>query len=202
MLQSLWRGPTTCGQSSTVGMQARMLESLWRGRGSARKTSRVATSTKTSLHLRHKLKGRPNPHGCPIGRRGLFRTSRSPPHGDLATQVLATPAREVRQYVKPVGIPAGLRHRHYSSRWKHCCNGKLLPCSLDRASPDLAHEPHPGVRILLGRALCTVHSELCQCLSAAWCGGSSPCREAGTRGNSPDLHLLLYQGTRDHTSCL
>jgi hypothetical protein len=29
-----------------------------------------------------------------------------------------------------------------------------------------------------------VHSELCQCLSAAWRGGSSPCRKTGTRGDS------------------
>jgi hypothetical protein len=49
MLKSLWRGLTTCGQSSTVGVRARMLESLWRGRVSADKTSRDATSTKTSL---------------------------------------------------------------------------------------------------------------------------------------------------------
>jgi hypothetical protein len=40
---------TTCEQNSTTGVQARMLESLWRGRVSAGKTSRVATSTKTSL---------------------------------------------------------------------------------------------------------------------------------------------------------
>jgi hypothetical protein len=39
----------TCGHNSTAGMRATMLESLWRGRVSADKTSRVATSTKTSL---------------------------------------------------------------------------------------------------------------------------------------------------------
>jgi hypothetical protein len=105
-------------------------------------------------------KGHPYPSGCPIGRRRLCRTSRSPPRGDLATQVKATPTGEVRRYVKPVGIPAGLCHRHYDSWWKHCCNRKLLPCSLDWAGPDLAHEPHPGVRLLLGRALCTVYSKL------------------------------------------
>jgi hypothetical protein len=46
-------------QSSTIGMWARMLESLWRGHVSAGKTSRVTTSTKTSLQLRHKLQGMP-----------------------------------------------------------------------------------------------------------------------------------------------
>jgi hypothetical protein len=79
----------------------------------------------------------------------------------LGTQVSAAPAREVRRYDEPVRILAGLRHRHYGSWWKHCCDGKLLSCSLDQASPDLAHESHPGVGILLGIALCTVHSELC-----------------------------------------
>jgi hypothetical protein len=122
--------------------------------------------------------------------------------GDLAAQVSAAPAREVRRYVKPVGILAGLRHRHYSSWWKHCCNGELLPCSLDRAGLDLAHEPDPGVRLLLGGALCTVHIKLCQCLSAAWRGGSSPCRKARTRGDPPGFHRPLHQGTRDYTSCL
>jgi hypothetical protein len=67
----------------------------------------------------------------------------------------------------PSGIFAGLRHRHYGSWWKHYCDGELLPCSLDWVGPDLAHESNPGVRLLLGRALCMVHSELCQCLSAA-----------------------------------
>jgi hypothetical protein len=32
MLEYLWRGLTTCGQSSTVGVRVRMPESLWRGR--------------------------------------------------------------------------------------------------------------------------------------------------------------------------
>jgi hypothetical protein len=122
--------------------------------------------------------------------------------GDLAAQVLAAPAGEVRRYVKPVRILVGLRHRHYGSRWKHCHNGELLPCSLDRARPDLAHESHPGVHLLLGRALCMVHSELCQCLSAAWRGGSSPCRKARIRGDPPGFHRPLHQGTRDYTSCL
>jgi hypothetical protein len=170
-----------------------MLESLWRGHVSADKTSRVATSTKTSLQ------------GAPESRRvshwsvWAMQTSRSSSRDDLATQVLATPAGEVRQYDKPVGILAGLRHRHYGSWWKHSRNGKLLPCSLDRASPDLAHEPYPGVDLLLGRALCTVHSKLRQCLPAAWRGGSSPCSEAGTQGDSPGFHLPLHQGTGDYT---
>jgi hypothetical protein len=120
----------------------------------------------------------------------------------MATQVLATPAGEIRRYVEPIGILAGLRHRHYDSWWKHCCDGKLLSRSLDRAGPDLAHESHPGVSILLGRALCTVHSELCQYLSTAWCGGSSPCSEAGTRGDSLGFHLPFHQRTGDYTSHL
>jgi hypothetical protein len=49
----------TCRQSSTVGVRVRMLESLWRGRVSADKTSRVVTSTKTSLQLHHKLQWPP-----------------------------------------------------------------------------------------------------------------------------------------------
>jgi hypothetical protein len=147
-------------------------------------------------------KGHPNPGGCPIGRCGLCSTSKSSSRDDLVTQVPATPTREVRRYDKPVGILAGLRHRHYGSWWKHNRNGKLLPCSLDRASPDLAHEPYPVVDLLLGRALCTVHSKLRQCLPAAWRGGSSPCSEAGTRGDSPGFHLPLHQGTGDYTSHL
>jgi hypothetical protein len=102
----------------------------------------------------HRCKGCPNPDRCPVGRRRLCRTSGSSPRGDLATQVPATPAGEVRRYDKPVRILAGLRHRHYSSWWKHCCNGKLLPCSLDQADLDLAHEPYPGVDLLLGK-LCS-----------------------------------------------
>jgi hypothetical protein len=39
----------TCGQNSTAGVRARVLEYLWRGQVSTSKTSRVATSTKTSL---------------------------------------------------------------------------------------------------------------------------------------------------------
>jgi hypothetical protein len=82
---------------------------------------------------------------------------RSSPRGDLAIQVPATPAREVQQYVKSVGILAGLRHRHYGSGWRHRRNGNILPCSLVWASPDLAHEPYPRINLLLGRALHVVH---------------------------------------------
>jgi hypothetical protein len=39
-------------------------------------------------------------------------------------------------------------------------------------------------------------------LSTAWRGGSPLCSEAGTRGNSLGLHLLLHQGTRDYTPYL
>jgi hypothetical protein len=58
----------------------------------------------------------------------------------------------------------------------------------------------PVVDLLLGRALCKVHSELCQRLSAAWRGGPPPRSEAGARGNSPGVYLPLHQGTRHHTS--
>jgi hypothetical protein len=59
--------------------------------------------------------GRPDSDGCSIGRRGLRRAGISPPCGDLAIQVPATPAGEVRRYDKSVGILAGLRHRHYAA---------------------------------------------------------------------------------------
>jgi hypothetical protein len=126
-------------------------------------------------------KGCLNSGGCPIGRRGLCRTGESSPRGDLAIQVPATPAGKVRWYVKPIRILAGIRHRYYGSRWRHCCNGNILPCSLVWAGPDLAHEPRPRIDLLLGRALCVVYSELRQCLLAAWRGGSPPRSEAGTR---------------------
>jgi hypothetical protein len=74
----------------------------------------------------------------------------------------------------------------------HYCNGNILPCSLVWASPDLAHEPHPGIDLLLGRALRAVHSELHQRLSTAWRGGSPPYSEAGIRGNSLGFHLSLH----------
>jgi hypothetical protein len=128
--------------------------------------------------------GRPNPGGCPIGQRGLRRAGGSSPRGDLAIQVPATPTGEVRRYVKSVSILAGLRHRHYGSRWRHHRNGNILPCCLVRADPDLAREPHPRIDLLLVRALHAVHSELRQRFSAPWRGGSPPCSEAGTRGNS------------------
>jgi hypothetical protein len=60
----------------------------------------------------------------------------------------------------------------------------------------------PRIDLLLGRALRAVHNELHQRLSAVWRGGSPPCSEAGARGNSLGLHLLLHQGTRDYTPYL
>jgi hypothetical protein len=43
--------------------------------------------------------------------------------------------------------------------------------------------------------------ELCvRCLPAARCGGPPPCSEAGARGNPPEVHLPLHQGTRYDTS--
>jgi hypothetical protein len=97
--------------------------------------------------------GRPGPGGCPIGRRGLRRARGPSPCGDLATQVPVAPAEEVRRYVQPVGILAGVRHRHYDSRWRHRRNGNIFSCCLVWACPDLAHEPYPRINLLLGRAL-------------------------------------------------
>jgi hypothetical protein len=105
----------------------------------------------------------------------------SSPRGNLAIQVPATPAREVRWYDKSVKILAGLRHHHYGSRWRHHRNGDILPCCLVWASPNLAHEP-------------------CQRLSAAWRGGPSPRSEAGAWRNSPGVYLPLHQGTRHYSS--
>jgi hypothetical protein len=148
------------------------------------------------------LDGHPDPYECLVGLCGLRRARGSPPCGDVAILVLATPAGKVRRYVKPIGIPAGIRHRHHDSRWRHCCDGNILPCSLVRACPNLAHEPCPRIDLLLGRALCAVHDELRQRLPIAWRGGTPPCSEAGARGNSSGLHLPLHQGTWDYTSYL
>jgi hypothetical protein len=41
----------------------------------------------------------------------------------------------------------------YNGRWRHCCNGHILPWSLVWASLDLAHEPHPEIDLILGIAL-------------------------------------------------
>jgi hypothetical protein len=162
----------TCRQSSTAGVRARTPASLWRGRMSADKMSRSQPRLRLRCGCAANPNGRPDPSGCPIGRCGLRRTSESSPRGDLAIQVLATPVRELRRYVKFVEILAGLRHRHYDSRWRHRRNGNILPCSLVWASPDLAHEPYPRINLLLRRALHAVHSELRQRLSAAWRGGT------------------------------
>jgi hypothetical protein len=121
---------------------------------------------------------------------------------NLATQVLAAPAGKVRRYDQPIGILAGVRHRHYGSGWRHRRNGNIFSCCLIWPCPDLAHESYPRINIFLGRALRAVRSELRQCLSAAWHGGSPPCSEAGAWGNSPDLHLSLHQSTRDYTPYL
>jgi hypothetical protein len=148
------------------------------------------------------------PKRCPIpddhsvGRSRLRRPNGPPPRGSVANQVSSTPARKVRRYDKPVRIPAGLRHRHYSGRWRHRRNGNLLPRGSDWASPDLAHEPSPRVHILLGRALCVVHGKLRQRLPAAWCRSTPPCSKAGTQGNLPGVHFPLHQGTRDNPSYL
>jgi hypothetical protein len=138
--------------------------------------------------------------GCPVGRSRLRRSGGSPPRGILTTQVLATPARKIRRNIKPVGVPAGIRYRHHSGKWKHHYDGNILSCGLVWTCPDLAHESHPGISLFLGRTLCAVRSELCQCFPAARCGSPPPCSEAGARGNPPEVHLPLHQGTRYDTS--
>jgi hypothetical protein len=80
----------------------------------------------------------------------------------------------------------------HDSRWKHRCDGDIFSCCLVWTCPDLAHEPHPRVSLLLGRALRAVHCELRQCLPAARCRGPPPCGEAGARGDSPEVHLPLH----------
>jgi hypothetical protein len=174
--------------------------SLWKGRARAAKTLMVATSIKTSLQLHHRRQWAP----------GLKRVSPWPgwatpllqiiPRGVMATQVSAAPAGKIRWNVEPVGVPAGVRYCHHSSRWKHRCDGNILSCGLIWTCPDLAHEPHPRVSLLLRRALCAVRCELRQCLPAARCGGPPPCGEAGARGDSPEVHLPLHQGARYYTS--
>jgi hypothetical protein len=144
--------------------------------------------------------GHPVPNGCPLGRCGLRRSFKSSPCGVLANQVPAAPAGKVRRNDKPVGVPAGVRYRHHGSRWKHHCDGNILSCGLVWTCPDLAHEPHPGISLLLGGALRAVRCELRQCLPAARCGGPPPCGEAGARGDPPEVHLPLHQGARYYTS--
>jgi hypothetical protein len=146
----------------------------------------------------------PNRHPIPsrylLGRRRLRRSRGSSSRGVMAIQVLATPAGKVRRYVKPIGIPVGVRHLYHSSRWKHRCDGDIFSCRLVWTCPDLAHEPCPRVNLLLGRALRAVCCELCQRLPIARCGGPAPRGKAGARGDSPDIHLSLHQGARYYTS--
>jgi hypothetical protein len=144
--------------------------------------------------------GHPVPSGCPLGRRRLRRSRGSSPRGVMAIQVSATPAGKVRRYIKPVGIPAGVRHHYHSSRWKHRCDGDIFSCRLVWTCPNLAHEPRPRVNLLLGRALRVVRCELRQRLPAALCGGPPPRGKAGAWGDSPDVHLPLHQGARYYTS--
>jgi hypothetical protein len=134
----------TSGQNSTAGVRERMPGSHWKGRASAVKTSMVATLMKTSLRLHPDTNGHPVPNGSPLGRCGLRHSCGSSPRGVMATQVPVAPAGKVQRNIEPVGVPAGVRHRHHGSRWKHRCDGDLFPCSLVWTCPDLAHEPHPG----------------------------------------------------------
>jgi hypothetical protein len=142
----------------------------------------------------------PVPSGCPLGRRGLRRSRGSSPCGIMATQVLAAPAGKVRQNVKPVRIPVGVRHCYHSSRWKHRCDGNIFSCRLIWTCPDLARESHPRVNLLLGRALRVVRCELHQRLPVTRCGGPPPHSKAGARGDSPDVHIPLHEGMGHHTS--
>jgi hypothetical protein len=114
----------------------------------------------------------------------------------MAIQVPAAPAGKVRRYVKPVGIPAGVRHRYHSSRWKHRCDGNIFSCRLVWACPDLAHEPRPRVNLLLGRALRVVRCEFRRRLPATRCGGPPPHSEVGAREDFPDVHLPLQCFTK------
>jgi hypothetical protein len=142
----------------------------------------------------------PVPNGCPFVRCGLRRSCGPSPRSVLATQVPAAPAEKIRQNDEPVRVPAGVHYRHHSSRWKHHCDGNIFSCGLVWACPDLAHEPHPRISLLLGGTLCTVHGELRQCLQAARCGGPPPCGEAGARRDPPEVHLPLHQGARYDSS--
>jgi hypothetical protein len=144
--------------------------------------------------------GHPIPNGCPLGRCGLRHPCGSSPRGVMATQDPAAPAGKVRRNIEPVGVPTGVRHRHHGSTWKHRYDGDIFPCGLIWTSPDLAHEPHPGVSLLLGGALRAVRCKLRQCLPAARCGGPPPCGEVGARGDPPKVHLPLHQGARYYTS--
>jgi hypothetical protein len=142
------------------------------------------------------------PSGCPLGRRGLRRSRGSCPRSVMAAQVPVVPAGKIRRYIKSVGVPAGVRHRHHGSRWKHRCDGDIFPCRLVWTSPDLAHEPRPRVNLLLGRALRAVPCKLRQCLPTTRCGGPPARSKARARGNSPDIYLPLHQGVRYYTSYL
>jgi hypothetical protein len=104
--------------------------------------------------------GHPVPNGCPLGRCGLRRSCGSSPCGVMATQVPAAPAGKVQRNIELVGVLAGVRRRHHGSRWKHRCDGDIFSCSLVWTCLDLAHEPHPGVSLLLGGALRAVRCEL------------------------------------------
>jgi hypothetical protein len=141
--------------NSTADVRAKMHVALWRRRVSA-----------AAPRARFCCGRATGPRGCSIpdqhcvGWSRLRRPSIPPSRGNVAAQVSATSARKIRRYDKPIRIPAGLCHRHYSSRWRHHRNGNLFPCSPVWASPDLAHEPSPRIHPLLGRALCTVRGKL------------------------------------------
>jgi hypothetical protein len=144
--------------------------------------------------------GTRSPTGVPLAGVGCAALADHSPRDILATQVPVAPAGKTRRNIKLVRVPTGVCYRHHGSRWKHHCDGNILSCGLVWTCPDLAHEPHLGISLLLGRTLCAVRGELRQCLPAARCGGPPPCNEAGARGNPQEVHLPLHQGTRYDTS--
>jgi hypothetical protein len=192
----------TSGQSSTAGVRERTPGSPWKGRASAAKTSRDATSIKTLLRQHRRHQWAPGPKRVSPWPAWAAPPSWTISRDIMAAQVPATPAGKIRWDIKPVGVLAGVRHRHHGSRWKHRCDDNVFSCRLIWTCPDLAHEPRPRIHLHLGRALRAVRRELRQRLPTTRCGGPPPCGEAGARGDSPEVHLTLHQGARYYTSYL
>jgi hypothetical protein len=192
----------TSGQSSTAGVRERVPGSPWKGRASAAKTSRAATLIKTLLWQHRRHQWAPGPK-----RVSPWLAWAVPPSWTIFAWHHGRPSsgrtcRKIRWDIKPVGVPAGVRHRHHGSRWKHRCDGNVFSCRLVWTCPDLAHEPRPRIHLHLGRALRVVRRELRKRLPTTRCGGPPPCGEAGARGDSPEVHLTLHQDARYYTSYL
>jgi hypothetical protein len=116
------------GEDAPVFMEKS--DDLWTELNRRRAGEDACVSLERARKRRQNIEGCLDPSGCPVGWRRLHRTRGSSLRGDVAIQVLATPGRKVRRYVKPVGILAGIRHCHHSSMWRHCYDGNILPCSL------------------------------------------------------------------------